>query len=84
MEYNTVYWDSVENCQKERPCNAEEIAEIEAMRNAPISVDDFNAPILQALETIDKKSIRALREGDQSRIISLETEAVALRSKLKK
>lgn len=41
-----------------------------------------NAPILQALQDIDARSIRALREGDQVRINALEAEAAALRSQL--
>jgi len=44
----------------------------------------LNAPILAQLATIDGKSIRALREGDQERISALESEAAALRLQLVK
>jgi len=44
----------------------------------------LNAPILEQLERIDAKSIRALRENDQARITSLEAEAAALRLQLVK
>lgn len=50
----------------------------------PQSVEQFNAPILAALASIDAKSIRALREGDAARIASLESQAAALRLQLRK
>lgn len=50
---------------------------------------DFHAPhrqkvdIISALEEIDRKSIRALREGNQERLALLEAEAEILRQELK-
>lgn len=41
-----------------------------------------NAPIYTALQEIDLKSIRALREQDSERIADLENQATALRSQL--
>lgn len=47
-----------------------------------------NAPILAALEAIDRKTPRAVREsiqtGDTSRVIALEAEAASLRAQLVK
>lgn len=47
MELTTVYWDEIEQCQKDRPCTPEEIAEIQARQNAlppvPQSVDMWRA-----------------------------------------
>jgi hypothetical protein len=53
--------------------------QIPALTNA-----EHNAPILLELQQIDAKSIRALREGNQERITALESQAVALRSQLRK
>lgn len=44
----------------------------------------FNKPILAELDALDRKSIRALREGNAARIAELEQKAVALRLQLKK
>ena len=50
---------------------------------------NFHAPhrqkadIISALEEIDRKSIRALREGNQERLALLEAEAEILREELK-
>lgn len=44
--------------------------------------DEINAPILAQLAALDLKSIRALREGNQSRIDDLEAQAVVLRGLL--
>ena len=38
--------------------------------------------ILSELEEIDRKSIRALREGNQERLVALEADAVKLRQEL--
>lgn len=45
---------------------------------------EHNAPILAALEALDAKSIRPLREGDTARVASLEQQAAALRLTLRK
>lgn len=41
-----------------------------------------NAPILAALQEIDLRTIRPLREGDSARVAMLDAEASALRLKL--
>ena len=41
-----------------------------------------NKETLEQLETIDLKSIRAMREGDAARIAELNSQAVVLRGKL--
>jgi len=41
-----------------------------------------NAPIYEQLDTIDLKSIRALRANDTNRLAALEAEAATLRGKL--
>jgi hypothetical protein len=43
---------------------------------------EANAPILAALDTIDLKSIRALRDGDQGFIEKYRAESAALRKQL--
>ena len=48
----------------------------------PLSWEEENAETLTFLEDIDKKSVRALREGDTARIAALETEASSLRATL--
>lgn len=49
-----------------------------------LSVEQHNTQILDALEIIDRKSIRALREGNNARIAELESQASELRLQLKK
>lgn len=73
------YWDEKEGCQKDRDATPEEQTEIDSRK---LSSADINRPIIAQLERIDAKSIRALREGNQDRINSLESEASALRSQL--
>jgi len=46
--------------------------------------ESANKAILAQLEEIDRKSIRALREGNNVRIAELENQAAALRLQLKK
>jgi len=46
------------------------------------TIDEQNADIIRQLEAIDRRSIRALREGGQVRIDALEAEAAALRTQL--
>jgi len=48
------------------------------------SMAEHNAPILAALEALDAKSIRPLREGDAVRVAALEQQAAALRLTLRK
>lgn len=50
-----------------------------ARQNAAI-----NAPIFDALDALDLKSIRAIREGDSVRVAALEAQAAALRATLAK
>lgn len=60
--------------------------QIEAWRkeyDAAESKREWNAAILAALEAIDAKSIRALRECDDARIAELERQAASLRDQLK-
>ena len=57
--------------------------------NTPLPVDpptaaEINAPIYAQLDAIDAKSIRALREGDASRVAAIEAQATALRATLVK
>ena len=73
------YWDEKEECQKERDATSEEQEEIDSRK---LTADDINRPILMKLEQIDAKSIRAIREGDQSRIASWNEEAASLRAQL--
>ena len=49
-------------------------------RNLQFSL--INADLLMQLEAIDKRSIRALRENDTTKIEELNSQASALRSKL--
>lgn len=46
------------------------------------NVDEKNEPILRELASIDKKSIRAIREGDTTRIAMWNKKAEELRAKL--
>ena len=45
-------------------------------------VSDNNTPIYKELDNIDRKSIRAMREGDDTRMNALEDEAMDLRRRL--
>ena len=47
-----------------------------------IQINLLNGPILHKLNDIDLKTIRALREGNQDRLNSLEAEATSLRQEL--
>lgn len=51
---------------------------------AAIAKERANAPIQRQLDELDRKSIRALREGDQARISAIEAEAATLRAQLVK
>lgn len=84
MNDKILYFDEADGIQKERYCTDEEQDEINARKNAPPPIEYFNAPILASLEDIDKKSIRALREGNDVRIAELEQQAAVLRLKIKK
>lgn len=50
----------------------------------PTPKDEYNTSILMQLDAIDKKSIRAIREGDHARIATWNEQAQALRAKLLK
>ncbi len=63
------------------PMTEEEIAELESQR-AVAAKEDRRREIFAELATIDLKSIRALREGNQDRIDELEVQAAALRDEL--
>jgi prophage DNA circulation protein len=89
MSHRVCYWDEVLQMQCERDSTPEE----DAQRAADIlaestSVTRINAPILVALELLDEKTPRAVREalitGDNSRVVAIETEAAALRLQLVK
>ena len=43
MTYKTVYWDTATQSQQERDCTPEEVAEIEARKNAPPTRDELKA-----------------------------------------
>lgn len=75
------YWDEIEKCQKERDATPEEQAEIDSRQP---SAEELNRPILSELERIDAKSIRAIREGDQTRIDEWNAQADELRAQLVK
>lgn len=81
MDYVDYFEDGE---QKRRPCTPEEQAELDERRAGNISPAERNIQIMLKLEALDKKSIRALREGDQSRIDALEMEAASLRLQLVK
>ncbi len=78
------YWDEESRSMKMRMFTQEEQIEIDERRAAGMSVEQHNAQLLAALLEIDVKSIRALREGDATRIASLEDQAVELRLQLRK
>jgi hypothetical protein len=68
----------------ERNATPEEIAEIQKRQSASDLQNRAarKTAILAELASIDLKSIRALREGNQQRIAELESQAVALRAEL--
>lgn len=90
------YWDAEEGKQLRRPCTPEEQAEIDARRAMAAAantaaaqrvedeIERHNAAILTALERIDARSIRPLREGNAARVAALEAEAAALRLQFRK
>lgn len=43
MTYKTVYWDTASQSQQERDCTPEEVAEIEARKNALPTRDELKA-----------------------------------------
>jgi hypothetical protein len=51
---------------------------------AQISAEQHNAPILAALDELDRKTIRPLRDGDSARVAAIEQQCVALRAQLRK
>lgn len=50
----------------------------------PQTPEEINAPILAALEEIDRRTIRPLSEGETSRVAELRAQASKLRAKLVK
>lgn len=77
-------WDAEKGEMVLKPCSEEEIAEILARRAGNMSPEEHNAPILAALQAIDAKTIRPLRENDAARIAELEQKAKELRNQLMK
>jgi len=73
------YWDSALGIQCEREATEDEQVEIDS-RTLPKEL--INKQILNLLDKIDAKSIRAIREGDQSRIAAWNEEAASLRAQL--
>ena len=63
------------------PFTPEEIAEWQA-ETAAHAARAERARILAQLEELDRRSIRALREGDSQRIAELEAEAILYRQRL--
>lgn len=72
------------------PVTAEDIAQWQIDNAAWVAgqaqrdKDAHNAPILAQLDELDRKSIRALREGDAARVAQIEAQATALRAALVK
>jgi hypothetical protein len=73
----------------DQPMTDEEIAQMqsdeETNKQAAIAYENrkHNEIILFELEQIDRKSIRAMREGNEERLNALEAEAALLRGQLK-
>ena len=63
------------------PFTAEETAAQQAATQAAQTAQQRQA-ILAQLDDLDRRSIRALREGNQTRITQLEAEAAGLRTQL--
>lgn len=84
----TCYYDKESRSMKTRPCTPQEQQDIDAARAAGPGIDQLNAPIMAALQAIDSKTPRAVREalitGDKSRVQALEAEAAQLRAQLVK
>lgn len=47
-----------------------------------VSEAECNAPILQQLDELDRKTVRALRAGETNRLAEYEAQAAALRAQL--
>lgn len=82
MTNKVCYWDSELGRQCERDMTPEE--EAQRLFDMTPTVDQYNAPILAALEEIDAKTIRPLREGETARVAELAAQAAALRAQLRK
>lgn len=73
----------------DQPMTDEEILQMQSdeenNRQAAIAYElrQYNAVILSRLDEIDRKSIRAMREGNEARLEALEQEAALLRADLK-
>ena len=84
---NSVHFiDSIEH-ESILPAGSVKITDAEAdelRKPPPPTKEQINADTFARLALIDLKSIRALREGDATRLASLEVQAVAERGKLVK
>ena len=84
---NSVHFiDSIEH-ESILPTGSVKITDAEAdelRKPPPPTKEQINADTFARLALIDLKSIRALREGDATRLASLEVQAVAERGKLVK
>lgn len=78
------FWDSSTGTQKERDCTEDEELEIISRKNAPLSKDEINAPILAQINALDLKRIRPLAEGDTSYLATLNAQISGLRQQLVK
>jgi hypothetical protein len=76
-----AYYDVEKNEMCLRDATAEEQVAI-LSASSDNTFDSKNSDLLMQLEDIDKRSIRALREGNTARIQELETQAATLRLQL--
>jgi hypothetical protein len=69
----------------DNPLTDEELLqrEVDEFAHQQAKVKKHNRKILERLEDIDRKSIRAMREGNEARLEALEQEAALLRADLK-
>lgn len=79
--YESLEWREENTISKP---SYEDLVQAEIEYKSYRAKQEHNAPILAQLEVIDLKSIRALREGNQTRIDDLEAEAAELRAQLEK
>ncbi len=82
MTYKTAYWDDATKSQKVRDCTPEEVAEIDARKNAPVPILDR----IKALEaTVSQRRIReaVLSEDGALWLAVVSSQIAALRAQLK-
>jgi hypothetical protein len=85
MTHQICYWDEKLQMQCVRDSTpAEDWQRDIDIVAADSSIERHNAPILAALDALDAKSIRPLREGDAVRVAALEQQAAELRAQLRK